>query len=211
MIIIGLIGSLSSGKYFIADILHKQYDFVILQYKNFKNKKNDAAKECLSKAKETWPKNLVIVGIDSWKAMAEMRDNPQFFSIAVEGPLALRFQHRKHSIIDSLEKFVQVDDYLQFGVKPNDPNFEKILENLHLNDKDISPLNECMAACDLRLMNNTNDRTDIEKVLADLISIDSKDEQLTTTQLLCPNWDQYFLMLAWITASQLVLQIELFF
>ena len=65
MLIIGLIGSLSSGKHIIADILHKQYDFIILEYKDFKKKKDDIVKECLSKAKETWPKNVVIIGIDS--------------------------------------------------------------------------------------------------------------------------------------------------
>ena len=53
MLIIGLIGSLSSGKHLIANILHNQYNFIVLEYKDFKKKKDDAAKECLSKAKKT--------------------------------------------------------------------------------------------------------------------------------------------------------------
>jgi len=137
--------------------------------------------------------------------MIEINDNPEFFPIAIEGPLILRFQRQKHAIINSLEKFVQLDDYLQFGIKPSEQDFDKILENLHLDSEEISPLNKCMDACNLRLINDTNDRTNLEKKLAELLSIDSKDQQLTTTKLLCPNWDQYFLMLAWITASQLVL------
>ncbi|CAF3411681.1 unnamed protein product [Rotaria sp. Silwood1] len=205
MLIIGLIGSLSSGKHLIADILHEQYDFVILEYKDFKKKKDHTAKECLSKAKETWPKNVVIVCIDSLKAMTEIRDNPQFFPIAIEGPLILRFQRQKHPIIHSLEMFVQLDDYLMFGLSSNEQYIENMLENLHLDSKDISPLNKCMDSCDLRLINDTNDRRNLEKKLADLLSVNSKDQQSTTTiKLLCPNWDQYFLMLAWITASQLV-------
>jgi len=79
--------------------------------------------------------------------MIEINDNPQFFPIAIEGPLILRFQRQKHAIINSLEKLVQLDDYLQFGVKPNEQDFEKILENLHLNSEEISPLNKCMDAC----------------------------------------------------------------
>ncbi|CAF3572204.1 unnamed protein product [Rotaria sordida] len=201
MLIIGLIGSLSSGKHLIADILHKQYDFVILEYKDFKKKKDHAAEECLSKAKETWPKNVVILGINSLKAMIEIHDNPQFFPIAIEGPLIIRFQRQKHAIINSLEKFVQLDDYLMFGINPNEQCIDKILENLQLDSKDISPLHKCMDICHLRLINDTNDRMNLEKKLADLLSINSKDQQLTTTKLLCPSWDQYFLMLAWITAS----------
>jgi len=104
-----IIGSLSSSKHLIADILHKQHDFVILEYKDFK-KKDNVAKECLSQAKKTWPKTVVIIGIDS------------------------------------LEKFVQLDDYLQFGVKPSEQDFEKILENLHLDSEEMSPLNKCMDA-----------------------------------------------------------------
>ena len=145
--------------------------------------------------------------------MIEMRDNPQFFPIAIEGPVLVRFQRQKYSIINSLEQFIQIDDYLQFGVKPNEQNIGKILENLHLDNEDISPLNKCIDTCDLRLINDTNDQTKLEKQLAELLSVDSKDQQLTTKKLLCPNWDQYFLMLAWITASQLVFsyyEIELF-
>jgi dCMP deaminase len=159
MLIIGLIGPLSSGKHLIADILHNQYNFIVLEYKDFKKKKDDAAKECLSKAKKTWPKNVVIIGIDSLKAITEMRDNPQFSPIAIEGPVLVRFQRQKHSIINSLEQFIQIDDYLQFGVKPNDQNIGKILESLHLNNEDISPLNKCIDTCDLRLINDTNDQT----------------------------------------------------
>lgn len=181
MLIIGLIGSLSSGKHLVADILHKQYDFVILEYKDFKKQKDDAAKECLSKAKETWPKNVVIIGIDSSDALTEMSDNPQFFPVAIAGPLLLRFHRQKHSRINSLEKFVQVNDHLQYGIKPNEENIEK-----------ISPLNKCMDVCELKLINDTNDQKNLEKQLADLLSIESKDQQLTTTKLLCPNWDQYF-------------------
>jgi len=95
MLIIGLIGSLSRGKHLIADILHKQYDFVILEYKDFKKKKDDVTKECLSKAEKTWPKNVTIIGINSLKVMNEMNDNPQFFPVAIEGPLILRFQRQK--------------------------------------------------------------------------------------------------------------------
>jgi hypothetical protein len=202
MLIIGLIGSLSSGKHLVADILHKQHHFIILKYKDFKKNKADAAKKCLFKAKETWPKNVVIIGIDSLNSMIEMRDNPQCFFIALEGPLLLRYQRRTHSIINSLEKFVQLDDYLQFGIKSDEHSMEKMLQSLHVDNEEISPLNKCMDACDLRLINDMNNRDVLEKRLAELLSVKSEDQQLTTTKILCPNWDQYFLILAWITASQ---------
>ena len=134
-----------------------------------------------------------------------MSDNPQFFPIAIEGPLNVRYQREKYPILNSLEKFVQIDDYLQYGIKSNEQNFKQILENLHLDNEKISPLNKCMNACNLRLINDTNNRNNLEKKLKELLSINSNDQQLTTTKLLCSNWDQYFLMLAWVTASQLVL------
>lgn len=194
MLIIGLIGSLSSGKHLIADILHKQYDFIILEYKDFKSKKDHAAEECLSATKKTWPKNVVIIGIDSLDALIEMKDNSQFFPIAIEGPLLLRYQRQKDTKINSLEKFIQFDDYLQYGIKFNE-------ENLQIDDN-LSPLNKCMDICELRLVNDTNNKKNLEKKLVDLLTTDSKDQQLTTRKLLCPNWDQYFLILAWITASK---------
>lgn len=190
MLIIGLIGPLASGKHLIADILHKQYDFITLEYQDFHEKKDQAAKECLTTAKKTWPKNVVIIGIDSLPVMIELTDNPQFFPIAVEGPVLLRWQRRKHRSIDSLEKFVQMDDYLQFSVRSDEQNSNQ------------SPLIQCMERCEFRILNDTNNRKDLEDKLRQLLFIDEKDQQLTTTQLLCPNWDQYFLMLAWITASQ---------
>ncbi|CAF0973770.1 unnamed protein product [Adineta ricciae] len=201
MLIIGLIGSLASGKHLIADILHKKHGFSALEYKDFKSQKQDAAKECLEKVKETWPKNIVVIGIDSLKTLTKMRDNPQFFGIVVEGPVILRFQRRKHEILDSLEKFVQLDDFLQFGVKSHDSDFEKLLARLHLEDGDLSPLNKCMDSCDLRLIINTNDQADLESKIEKLLAVESKAQQLTTTHLLCPNWDDYFSMVAWITAS----------
>ncbi|UJR20683.1 hypothetical protein I4U23_023804 [Adineta vaga] len=201
MLIIGLIGPVASGKHVVAEILHKNYDFVMIEYKDFKKKKHDATKECLEEAKNTWPKNVVIVGIDSFESMTKMRDNPQFFGIAVDGPLLVRFQRHKYALLDTLEKFVQLDDFLQFGVKPNESNLDEMLTNLHMDSEDLSPLNKCMDNCELRLIIDKNDRTELERKLAELLSVDSTDQHLTTTQLLCPNWDIYFSMLAWITAS----------
>ena len=204
MLIIGLIGSLASGKHLIADILHRKHGFIALEYKDFKSQKQDAAKECLEKVKETWPKNIVVIGIDSLKTLTKMRDNPQFFGIGVEGPVILRFQRRKHAILDSLEKFVQLDDFLQFGVKSHDSDFEELLARLHLEDEDLSPLSKCMDSCDMRLIINSNDQADLESKIEKLLAVESKAQQLTTTDLLCPNWDVYFSMVAWITASQFV-------
>jgi hypothetical protein len=71
--------------------------------------------------------------------MIEINDNPQFFFYCCRRTIDI-------AIINSLEKFVQLDDYLQFGVKPSEQDFEKILENLHLDSEEISPLNKCIDA-----------------------------------------------------------------
>ena len=199
MLIIGLIGPLASGKHLIADILCKQYGFISLEYQDFQEQKDQAAKKCLFTAKKTWPKNVVIIGIDSLSTMIELTDNPQFFPVAVQGPVLLRWQRRKHrQSIDSLEKFIQIDDDLQFGVQSSTDDSNQILKKTSSR----SPLIQCMERCEFRIINDTNTRKDLEDKLGQLLAIDGKDQQLTTTQLLCPNWDQYFLMLAWITAAQ---------
>ncbi len=58
---------------------------------------------------------------------------------------------------------MQLDDYLQFGITANAERIEQILESLDMNSDEISPLNKCMDTCDLRLINDTNDRINLEK------------------------------------------------
>jgi len=43
----------------------------------------------------------------------------------------------------------QYRNYRHRFVGSNQPSFEKILENLHLDNQKISPLDKCMDACDL--------------------------------------------------------------
>jgi hypothetical protein len=43
-------------------------------------------------------------------------------------------------IINSLEKFVQLDDYLQFGITANAERIEQILESPDMNSDDDAPI-----------------------------------------------------------------------
>ena len=182
MLIVGLIGSLASGKTLLANIFHQRYEFVVLKFADFHADGDEtAAKKCLAKAGETVPKSVVVIGIDSFESLDEFRDNPQFFGIAVEGPVTLRYRRGKYSSVHSFEEFVQRDDSIQFGA---------------------SPLVRCLDMCDFRLLNDTSDRKDLEEKVDRLFASSKTNDDLTTTKLLCSDWDEYFLMLAWITAAQ---------
>ena len=186
MLIIGLIGSLATGKHCVAEILKRRYDFIVLHFKDFSTDSDEtSAKKCLNKTRETWPKNVVVIGIDSFELFDEFRDNPQFFAIGIDGPVTIRYERQKSSSIRSFEEFVRRDDSILFG-----------------NENGKSPLIRCLDLCDFRLINDTSNPTDLDEKLSKLFVSSKSLDDLTTTKLLCPNWDDYFLMLASITAAQ---------
>lgn len=186
MLIIGLIGSLASGKHCVAEILKRRYDFIVLHLKDFSTDSNEtSAKKCLSKTREIWPKNVVLIGIDSFQSFDEFRDNPQFFAIGIDGPVTIRYERQKSSSFRSFEEFVRLDDSILFA-----------------NENGKSPLIRCLDLCDFRLINDTSTLKDLDEKLSNLFLSSNSIDNLTTTKLLCPNWDDYFLMLASITAAQ---------
>eukprot|EP01112_Ceratiomyxa_fruticulosa_P011062 TRINITY_DN2975_c0_g1_i1.p1 TRINITY_DN2975_c0_g1~~TRINITY_DN2975_c0_g1_i1.p1 ORF type:complete len:294 (-),score=63.74 TRINITY_DN2975_c0_g1_i1:89-970(-) len=133
------------------------------------------------KSKSIYPQSCVVNLFTHPDDISPLQDKPSFFLISISAPICLRFERycSKYGKI-GMEDFCQRDDFLNFGMYTKD---------------EYSPcVNAVMERADCSII-NVKKKEDIYSLLDSL----SLNKPVNTLR---PGWEEYFMLLAWVTASR---------
>jgi dCMP deaminase len=195
-VILGLTGTLCSGKSSIAEYLQICYGFQIVNldskalYPELSSKpyvedsdevtyREEAARCVLHSLEENMQTNYVVFPITLARELEVFRQSTSFMLIGVDGPVAKRFEHYKKKYSKaktSVQDFCKLDDKVNYG-----------LENYPSN------VYECVYIADKVLLNCSEQ----EDLHAQLRALD-----VLNPEHLRPNWDTYFIRLAELASTR---------
>jgi len=207
LMIIGLTGTISSGKGAVADFL-KNKDYVYLSLSDevreeARNRKIEVTRENLqnlgNELREKYGKgvlaarvikkiasqrytNAIVDGIRNPEEVKELRKLPRFFLIAVDAPRELRFKRivsrNRESDPKTFEEFLKVDK-------------RDLGENERESGQQVA---KCMEMADFKVVNDKDISQLNEKSDSLLKDIERKIPR--------PSWDEYFLEMAYLVSKR---------
>jgi dCMP deaminase len=119
MLLIGIAGSICSGKKTLAQLLQSTGDFHLIDLSSEARTDPSAASDRLQESLSKFPSsNLVFFPIQHTSDLAYLQKDSRFVMISLDSPVRLRYQrfvklHGKSG--DALKNFLQQDDDLQFS------------------------------------------------------------------------------------------------
>jgi dCMP deaminase len=198
--LVGIVGTTSSGKKTIASYLITRYKFTQLFIKPSGSDSKDSFKslaEAVQYATSHWQERFVILSIDHYSNYGIALKRPFFLLIYVDAPVSIRYarslsrlstdkssqKSTDSKIVVDLERFILRDEtqlYTPFGHQIGD-----CLAKLLFNHQ--SCLYDFHNIADIRLLNNSTNCRELYMKIDDL--------DLLNPERLRPGWDTYFMAL----------------
>eukprot|EP00871_Galdieria_phlegrea_P003761 jgi/Galph1/4386/GphlegSOOS_G3091.1 len=188
--IIGIIGTQYSGKKTLAKILVKECHF---EWKLCKSDHEPSACFIPKDIRELgWKRDQrLVILLDCWQQIEELRKRPFFLLVAVDAPLFMRY-HRWLQVSPqdcSLEKFVKDQDEELFETK----YCRKQRHNKMTHSSDTCKLFFLMQSASVHILNDNS----LEQFVKNVIQL-----QLDNSERLRPSWNGYFIRIAQLAATR---------
>jgi dCMP deaminase len=190
--LIGIVGQAFAGKSTIAQYLLglSFTELTIIHTEPQSRHEFNSATQVLDYVMHQWRNNYVLTGIENAQDWKVLLKRPFFLMIAVECPVAVRFE--RHSRSMSLQDFVRLDNEMYLGLRKDHSDAVGGMVGLSLA-KNVS-LFSIMNHAHLKILNISES---VQKLYEYLDQLD-----LLNHERLRPSWDTYFMKLCDLAASR---------